>query len=129
MVPAVVEAPPAPVSKPVKAPPKAVRELVASRAIDWAEARREDAQDESLDPNNATTARHEATAMELLAQKLRNPRQRWEFHGAVEGWLQCRLHDALGDAEVCAVAGDIKGKAKALADAAAYRSVAVWLQI
>ena len=120
-----------------------MRELVASRAIDWAEARREDAQDESLDPNNATTARHEATAMELLAQKLRNPRQRWEFHGAVEGWLQCRLNDALVEVESLeselaqAIDGrgiftpaEVKQKiSKALADAAAYRSVAVWLQI
>ena len=117
------------VSKPVPAPPKAVREWIASSAIDWAKAQREDALHEGTDPLDATTARHEATAMELLAQKLRHPRQRWEFHGVEEGWLECRLHDALGDAEVCAAEGNIKGEAKALSEAAGYRAVAAWLGI
>ena len=123
------DVPPEPAARPVKAPPKAVREWIADIAIGRAEACREDAQDASLDPEDAISLRHEATAMELFAQKLRHPRQRWEFHGAVEGWLQCRLRDALGDAEVCAAEGNIKGEAKALAEAAGYRAVAAWLGI
>ena len=106
------------VSKPVPAPPKAVREWIASSAISRAKNERVDA-----------GARHEATALELFAQKLRHPRQRWEFHGVVEGWLECRLADALGDAEVCAAEGNIKGEAKALSKAAGYRAVAAWLGI
>ena len=132
------------VSKPVKAPPKAVREWIASSAIDTAEVRRMEALDQDTDPNNATTARHEATAMELFAQKLRHPRQRWEFHGAEGGWLECRVADALGEAESLkkeslpqAIAGygiftpaEVKQQiSEALAEAAGYRAVAAWLGI
>ena len=43
------DGPPEPAAKPVKAPPKAVRELVASRAIDTAEVRRMEALDQAAD--------------------------------------------------------------------------------
>lgn len=78
------EAESAPVSKATKAQAMRVRAWLDCNAISTAETNREEALRESSDSNNAITARHEATAMELFAAKMRNPRQRWEVHGVVE---------------------------------------------